>query len=193
MKAGSLFAIRWLMMAGMALMMAACAVTPPDQAPLAQGSLERSGRFAVNVEDTLDRRESVQGNFLWRDTRDGLTLQLMNPFGSILAEVRVVPGQAMLTRSDGSREYAEHADELIAQVLHSPVPVAGLRDWLRGRVDRERATSVTSTGQDAVSSFIQDGWRVSLSRYDNQGPTLLQLNRQDGSRNIRIRLAIDAG
>ncbi len=172
--------------------MAACAVAPRDQAPQTQGSLERTGRFAVNVEDTLDRRESVQGSFLWRDTRDGLTLQLMNPFGSILAEVQVRPGQAVLTRSDGSREFAEHADELVAQVLHSPVPVAGLRDWLQGRVDRERATSVNDTGQGSVSSFVQDGWRVSLSRYDSLGPTLLQLNRQDGSRRIRIRLAIDA-
>src|SRR5690606_13202368 len=119
--------------------------------------------------------------------------QLMNPFGSILAEVRVRPGQAVLTRSDGSREYAEQADDLVARVLNSPVPVAGLQDWLRGRVDRGRATAVVSNDQGAVSNFVQDGWKVSLSRYDALGPTLLQLNRQDGSRSIRIRLAIDAG
>lgn len=174
------------------LVLAACAAPVKDSVHSAQGTYERTGRFAVNVDDVPDHRESVQGGFVWRDAGDILTLQLVNPFGSTLAEVRVSPGRAELTRSDGSREYAEHPDDLVAQVLHSPVPVAGLRQWLRGRVDRDRANSVVANDQGVVSGFEQDGWRVGLSRYDEQGPTLLQLNRRDGSRNIRIRLAIDA-
>jgi outer membrane lipoprotein LolB len=174
------------------LMLAACAAPLKDGAGTARGVYERTGRFAVNVEDAPEHRESVQGGFVWRDAANLLTLQLVNPFGSTLAEVRVGPGRAELIRGDGSRDYAEHPDDLVAQVLHSPVPVAGLRHWLRGRVDRERATAVVENAQSVVSSFEQDGWRVGLSRYDDQGPTLLQLSRRDGSRNIRIRLAVDA-
>jgi outer membrane lipoprotein LolB len=42
-----------------------------------------------------------------------------------------------------------------------------------------------------VAGFAQDGWRVRLSRYDAQGPALLQLNRNDSNRSISARMVID--
>ncbi|XOT98020.1 lipoprotein localization factor LolB, partial [Alcaligenes pakistanensis] len=39
--------------------------------------------------------------------------------------------------------------------------------------------------------FEQSGWRVTLSRYDEQGPRLLQLNRHEASRSISVRLVVD--
>ncbi|MGB3288361.1 MAG: lipoprotein insertase outer membrane protein LolB [Burkholderiaceae bacterium] len=45
--------------------------------------------------------------------------------------------------------------------------------------------------QGQISRFSQDGWRVQLSRYDSQGPALLQMNRNDPERRINVRLVID--
>src|SRR3546814_9254470 len=75
------------------------------------------------------------------DTGNALTLDLTNPLGNTLARVSVLPGLATLTRSNGEREQAAHPDALVEQVLGSPMPVAGLRDWLQGRVRSEEHTS----------------------------------------------------
>src|SRR5690606_23478091 len=113
------------------------------------------------------------------------------PLGSTLARVEVSPGQAVLTRSDGSLERAAHPDALVELVLGSPMPVAGLRDWLRGETGSDPADNLKKNDAGQIVSFSQSGWRVQLSRYDGQGPRLLQLNRNDSNRDISLRLVVD--
>src|SRR3546814_10947988 len=67
-----------------------------------------------------------------------MELDLANPLGSTLARVEVTPAGATLFRSDGTTQQARTADALVAQVLGSPIPVEGLRDWLRGRTGSQR-------------------------------------------------------
>src|SRR5690606_3888119 len=97
-----------------------------------------------------------------------------------------------LTRSNGEREQAEHPDALVELVLGSPMPVAGLRDWLRGRTGDAPVQGLEKNDSGQIAAFSQDGWRVQLSRYDNLGPRLLQLHRNDASRDISLRLVIDS-
>lgn len=174
-----------------ALLLAACA-TPQKIGHDASGAaFERTGRFAVSVNYFGGRHEAVQGGFAWRDTGNALTLDLANPLGNTLARVEVEPGLATLTRSNGVREQAAHPDALVEQVLGSPIPVAGLRDWLRGRVAGTGVSGLQKNEQGQVGAFSQDGWRVQLSRYDAQGPALLQMNRNDPDRSISVRLVVD--
>jgi outer membrane lipoprotein LolB len=172
--------------------MAGCAtpskITSRDAGP----SFDRAGRFALSVSYFSGKQDAVQGGFAWHDTGDQLLLDLTNPLGNTLARVKVEPGRATLTRSDGSTEQAEHPDALVELVLGSPIPVAGLRDWLRGQTGNASvAQLVQKNGQ--LASFNQNGWRVQLSRYDALGPTLLQLNRNDANRTISVRLVVDGG
>jgi outer membrane lipoprotein LolB len=111
--------------------------------------------------------------------------------GSTLARIEVTASSAVVTRSDGSTETAANADALVEKVLGSPLPVSGLRDWLRGRVGRGQVQGEEKDAQGNVAGFAQDGWRVRLSRYDAQGPALLQLNRNDSNRSISARMVID--
>jgi len=156
-----------------------------------RAAFERTGRFALNVAYSNGQRDALQGGFAWLDTGQRLVLDLANPMGSTLARIEVTAGSAVVTRSDGSTEEAANADALVEKVLGSPLPVSGLRDWLRGRVGSGQAQNLEKDEQGNVAGFVQDGWRVRLSRYDAQGPALLQMNRNDSSRSISARMVID--
>ncbi|MGE8547630.1 MAG: outer membrane lipoprotein LolB [Alcaligenes sp.] len=190
---------RWPGLGALALtaLLAACAtpqkIDVPTQTGQAQAdtALSRAGRFALSVTHGNGQVEAVQGGFAWRDDGRQLILDLTNPLGNTLARVWVLPDRAILERSDGTRESASHPDALVEQVLGSPVPVAGLRDWLHGRSAAAPALQQRLDEQQHLSSFEQSGWRVGLSRYDEQGPRLLQLNRHEASRSISVRLVVD--
>lgn len=181
---------RFVLPTMLAVLIAGCAA-PGKIAPDTDTAFQRTGRFAVTVKEFSGMQDAVQGGFAWRDTGSVLTLDLANPLGSTLARVTVQDGMALLRHANGAEEYAPDADSLVEKVLGSPVPVTGLRDWLHGRTGSSAVSGVekdSATGQ--LNGFIQDGWRVRLSRYDALGPTLLQLNRNDAQRDISVRLAI---
>lgn len=172
-----------------AVVVTGCAA-PGKISPEADAAFQRTGRFAVSVTGSDGTQDAVQGGFAWLDTGRTLTLDLSNPLGSTLARIVVSDGVATLTHSNGAREYAPHADALAEKIVGSPVPVADLRDWLRGRTGGGPVQDVHEDRAGLLTGFVQNGWRVQLSRYDGSGPTLLQMNRHDAQREIRVRLAI---
>ncbi len=185
------WARRFLVLA-FALMLAACATPPAIQGQSSETAFQRSGRFAVSVDEVGGQSQAVQGGFAWYDAGHRLLLDLANPLGSTLARVEVLPGRAVLTRSDGTTQIAAHPDALVEQVVGVAVPVSDLRQWLKGRVSPTQAQAVQTDGAGSISRFDQAGWQVVLSRYDAQGPRLLQLKRTEGLRTISVRLVIDA-
>lgn len=184
-------ATAWLAAACVAVL-AGCA-TPrlPGVGGEGDGSLSRTGRFAVRVDEADGRQQAVQGGFAWRDDGRRLTLDLANPLGSTLARVEVADGAATLRRSDGSVEQAPDADSLVEQALGSPIPVSGLRDWMRGRLAAAPAAEPSRDAQGRPAAFVQGGWAVRLSRYDAAGPLLLSMERQEAGRRISVRLVAD--
>lgn len=182
---------RLVLVAVAAAVVASC-TAPGRIASDGGASFERTGRFSVSVQESTGAQDGVQGGFAWLDTGALLQLDLSNPLGSTLARVTVDKGMAMLERSNGAREYARDPDALVEKVLGSPVPVAGLRDWLQGETGKVDSDDVETDDQGRPVQFVQQGWRVKLSRYDALGPTLLQLNRNDARRSISVRLAISS-
>ena len=181
----------WFAMALLTLLLSAC-VTPGHIGGGNTNALDRTGRFALNVQHMGGKRDAIQGGFAWRDDGQQLMLDLANPLGSTLARVQVMPGQAVMTRSNGQQERASTPDALVEQVLGSPMPVAGLRDWLQGSVGQDAVSNLQKNDAGQPAAFSQNGWRVQLSRYDERGPRLLQLNRNDSQRDISLRLVIDS-
>lgn len=173
--------------------LAGCATPARIDTAAPDSVFQRTGRFAVSVQYDSGRQEAVQGGFAWLDTGRLLTLDLANPLGTTLARVQVGPGSATLTRSNGEQESAPSADALVEKVLGSPIPVAGLRYWLRGQTGQASVSDVSRSPQGQPQRFVQDGWRVELLRYDGSGPQLLRLNRNEANRSISVRLVVDAG
>jgi len=49
---------------------------------------------------------------------------------------------------------------------------------------------VQTDEQGRPTSFVQGGWRGALSRYDDEGPQMLVLERQEAARRIVLRLVV---
>lgn len=172
-------------------LVAGCASPSRIEGPDAGPSFDRTGRFALLVDRRHAEQEAVQGGFAWRDTAAGQRLDLANPLGNTLARIDLQPGRAVLTRSNGAVEQAASPDALVEQVLGSPIPVAGLRYWLQGRLAPGPAQHVEKDAEGRLFRFAQQGWRVELSRYDELGPRLLRLRRTEAARDISLRLVVD--
>ena len=153
----------------------------------------RQGRFALRAEEPNQASEAVQGSFVWRDVGGRLTLDLNNPFGSTLARVLVEPGQATMTQSNGETMRSSDPDELVQQVIGRRVPVRDMRAWMRTPLRQAPAMEqVKRDEQGRIVAFAQHGWKVELGRFDALGPRLLVLSRLEGSKQVVIRLVVDA-
>jgi len=160
-------------------------------------AFSRTGRFALTVQTPDAPPHAVQGGFAWYDDARMLRVNLTNPMGTVLAQLRVEPDRAVFVRSSVSEEIAHDPDALVARVLGRNVPVSFLRAWLRGQVSPQ-ATGVVRDDAGQVQAFMQDGWHVQLSRFDAQGPRLLRLRCGDGcgdsgatNQQVQLRLVID--
>jgi len=171
--------------------LAACALPKPAPQAAGDDAYTRVGRFALRVETTGGEQNAVQGGFAWRDDGRTQQLDLANPLGSTLARVDIDRDGAVLTRANGEQAWAANPDVLLAHTLGRPIPVASLRDWLRGHMNQAQALEVQRDGAGHPEHFVQDGWQVWLSRYDTQGPRLLRLRRQDAGQSIDVRLVVD--
>ncbi len=174
------------------LWLAGCAAPPPGSNQSGQTEFLRYGRFALKAEDFNRNPEAVQGGFTWRDTGRRFSLDLTDPMGSVIARVVVERTGATLTRANGEQIYAKTPDALMQSVLGQTVPVDGLRTWLRTiKTPLPGMSMVVMDPDGRIQIFEQSGWRVQLSRFDEQGPQLLVLTHTEGSKNIAIRLVID--
>jgi len=155
-------------------------------------AFSRTGRFALTVQTPDAPPQATQGGFAWHDDGRVLRVNLTNPVGSVLAQLRVAPERAVLVRGHEDEEAAQDPDALAARVLGRAVPVARLRTWLRAQVSLQ-ATDVEHDDQGRVSAFTQDGWRVRWSRFDAHGPRVLRLTRSDApGQHVQLRLVIDS-
>ena len=185
----------WFWLAGLVTLLSVlggCATPLPSASPVPAAGLARVGRFALKSESFGREPQAVQGGYTWRDTGPSLTLDLTNPLGSVLARVQVEPRVAVLTRSNGEVTRAPGPDALLETVLGQPMPVQGLRQWLRAmREPLPGMQGVERDEQGRITAFEQDGWRVQLSRFDDAGPRLLVMRRQEADRVISLRLVVD--
>ena len=170
-----------------------CATPPPPATETNfPGALIRNGRFAVKTESANRSPEAVQGGFSWRDSGSQLALDLTNPFGGILARLLVHSRGATLERANGELIQAASSDSLMDQAVGQPIPVQGLRLWLRTQKNPPAGMRVLEKDAEGrIVAFEQDGWSVRLSNFDSLGPRLVALTRSEGGRGIWVRLVVD--
>lgn len=171
--------------------LAACAVTPSTSVVDASTEVfNRSGRFAFSVDRTDGGRDAVQGGFQWTQDKEQLQVDLNNPMGTVLARVYVKDQSAMLQYPNGQQEFAASPDELVERLLGYALPVEGMQHWLKGQVGSAPITEL-QLDQGQPRSFMQQGWRVRLQRYDELGPRLLQMNRHQAQYQMSVRVIVD--
>ena len=130
-------------------------------------------------------KDAVQGGFQWQESPQQLQLDLSNPMGTVLARVVVAANGAALQYPNGEVVYASSPDALVEQLLGYAIPVEGMRYWLRGQ------QTEVQTELSQPSYLEENQWRVHLKRYDEQGPRLLQMYRNQAQQAISVRVVVD--
>lgn len=152
---------------------------------------ERQGRFAVHAEGHDQSTDAVQGAFHWIDNGDQLVLELRNPLGQVMGKLQVNDRGAWLQDHRASMRYASNADELAQEIFGQPIPVQGLRDWLRGASSQNARDQKYEGGH--LNQARDQGWRLTLTDYDALGPKRLFLVFQQGAQRVTVRIVIDEG
>ncbi|HLS17455.1 MAG TPA: lipoprotein insertase outer membrane protein LolB [Paenalcaligenes sp.] len=187
--------------------LAACAGIPSDRSGTAQDQkaaalaeippisaeqpFHRQGRFAVHAERMNDKPEAIQGGFSWYDNGDQLVLELRNPLGHVMAQLQVDERGAWLQEPRAGMRFGESADALAQEIFDQPIPVEGLRYWLRG-APSPQASDIGPDDQGRLEQARDQGWRITLNEYDAQGPKRLLLVFHQGGQRITVRIVIDA-
>jgi outer membrane lipoprotein LolB len=152
------------------LFLVGCASTP--QPPRAGYSA--SGRVALKLAN-----ERHYAQFDWHQLGEQSELSLSGPLGQTAAELRFSPGLATFKDANRREIQAATPDELIKEALGWPLPVAGLRWWLRGEADPASPSRISKIENGQL--LEQAGWRIESTDYRGQPslPHRLTLSRDD--------------
>ncbi len=154
----------WLLVCTALALAAGCAQQARQQQMNMSERTTWSGRLALQVQDQASQSFSagfeLQGNALNGE------LRLFTPLGSVLAQVDWAPGRARL-QSSGEVHESGSLEELLAQTLGTPIPVAALFAWLQG-------TQTTVSGWQADLSSLDSG-RLVATRYQPAPRAVLRM------------------
>ncbi len=175
----------------LAMLTTACA-TPPQksQAPVMElpASWEARGRLAVNVAD-----EAWHGTFAWRKAPERQQVDLAGPLGQGSARLVEDADGATLDLGDGHVVAGADTEMLLQRQFGWSLPLRGLRHWIGGQADPERAATPRHDAEGRLVGLEQDGWRIAFDRYrevvgDASLPHRVVLERDD----LGVRLVVDS-
>ena len=167
------------LLAGAAILVAACAAVPPQAPP--PGSFSLAGRVAVRYGD-----EAASGRLTWRHSAAADELVISTPLGQGVAEITRRDGVYTLVAANGERHSAADPERLPGEALGYALPLGGLPDWVQGRPE-PGVEAVTRYDGDRLAELRQRGWLIDYSGGDDRPPKRVRLTRGD----LDIRLVID--
>ncbi len=142
-----------------------------------------AGRLSIRVDEEMAPARSLTAGFELRGNPRAGRLDLATPLGSVLAQARWSPTSVVLATPRGETEYSD-LDALTRAALGESLPVAALFDWLHGRP----WPGAPSRPAPAGNGFIQLGWAVDLTRYDE---ALVSARRDDPLPVTTVRIKLD--
>lgn len=129
--------IRFLLLAGMAMLLVACA--PREHRPAGDWLEEREAFFREHQEWSVRGRLALsdgdQGGslgFEWIASAEHHQIHLRTMMGGRQWRLDFGPGYALLEGSDVDQLIDENPDPLVQAAVGWPVPVTLLADWIRG-------------------------------------------------------------
>ncbi|MGQ5524563.1 lipoprotein insertase outer membrane protein LolB [Chitinimonas sp. PSY-7] len=163
------------------LLVAGCASYKP--APAAPSALPNqysvSGKVAVNAAG-----KGYNARFSWSHHNQQDRVDISNPLGQVVARLEMMPDGARFFDTDGRLHLADDIESLSERELGWRLPAAGLRYWLLGLADPERAASWQE--EDGARVLLQDGWRIQYPAASVGAPDKLSLKRND----LEVRIAL---
>lgn len=182
---------------------AGCASMKPPTVPLGlemrqpYSEIDLGGRLSVKYQrDGKD--EAIHGSFLWSQHGSHTRVTLLSPLGQTLAVIDIEPGAATLTQAGQAIRRAADPNQLAAEALGWPLPVAGLRDWLQGNAIIDSGKRVQASPSRADEIITADGWRLQYPVWDTAGPGMPHPKRVDVARTtseageVALKIVIDS-
>jgi outer membrane lipoprotein LolB len=177
---------QWMTLLGLALtlLLGACTtLSVTDDSPLVFAA---EGRLSLVTRLSAAEPKQMSARFVWAETDRLTQVDLLSPFGEILARLRVGAHSSELQSKQGI-ETAANPEQLVEKYFGAPLPVTGLRYWMRGQDKAGR--------QHAPQSFEEDGWRMEytqMSLENSAWPRIIFLQRQlPQGASVEVRLVID--
>ncbi|WP_292937464.1 lipoprotein insertase outer membrane protein LolB [Noviherbaspirillum sp.] len=186
------------LLAGCASLSPPATVDRPTAARPYHAAIDFTGRLSVRYQGPRNE-EALHGSFLWSQTPASTKVSLLSPLGQTIAVIDVTPDGATLTENGQTLRSASDVDDLTAQTLGWPLPVAGLREWLQGfALDAGGRRFVATPGAPEV--MTKDGWRIRYANWQDDASSKVQyrpkridlarLTEQAGD--VSIRIVIDS-
>ncbi len=119
-----------------------------------------TGRIGVQQED-----QGWHAALRWEQLDDYYRLQVSGPAGQGAARLEGGPTGVVLRRGDGVTYQADSPEQLLETHLGWQVPLAGLRDWVRGLPAPGELSHLALDEQGRLLGGRQDGWTFVLSNY----------------------------
>ena len=196
-----------------AVLLSGCASTPSagtaaasTAAPTAAAS-RHAYRQNIAIEGRLSLRyqqnnqpQSMHGSFVWTQNGEQIDLRLLSPLGQTIAVIQIKPGIATLTQSGQPPRSAGDVDQLTAQTLGWPLPIAGLRDWLQGFAtdDSGHPFIANAPGDGGAEPIVvtRDGWHIRYVTWQtatpDSAPKRIDLDRETSQAGpVEIRIVVD--
>lgn len=181
------------------LALAGCATAPSgplSSVHVAPYSETQELRGSMSANFTRDgNRESLTGNFEWRQSAARTDITLSSQLGQTIAVIAVTPEGATLNDGKNPPRSARDINQLSREALGWPLPVAGLRDWLQGHaIGADGKPFVASPAVSSVKT--RDGWQLSYVSWQDGSmppkPKRIDVERRTGETidDISIRIVI---
>jgi outer membrane lipoprotein LolB len=175
-----------------ALLLSACTTVAPRTTETAVAGADRP--FAIDGRLSAKRgSDGASANFAWNHEPGRDRIDLVSPFGQILARVDGDANRVVLERPGGSTEsYADWSAMAIA-LLGAPVPVDDLAFWIRGAAREGGVASVERDAIGRVQVLRQEAWEIVYSYPDDAAaamPSRLVLRRPDVEP-VEVRVVVD--
>jgi len=151
---------------------------------------EIAGRIAVQTADN-----GGQADYTWKQKNlSHYDIRLQAPLGAGTTWIEARAHGVRLRSSSGDQLVDSNVDNLMHRLNGWPLPVSGLRYWVRGLPSPGSEHKITEWNDNGLPAVImQDGWRVELRKHKMVSGQLLPgklfINRQ-GEEEVDVRLII---
>lgn len=192
---------RALVLWGLTLLLAACAVTP-SRAPLStakepswrarQAALTAltewsfDGRIGVTIE-----KQGWHASVHWQQHGRDYDIRISGPLNQGVGLLHGGPSGVVLTTPDRKQTRAADAESLMYAKFGWWVPVSGLRYWLRGLPDPATRAKTTLDAHNQLTHLVQGGWDIQFTRYARVDAVSLPDRLTLRNDSMKVKLIID--
>jgi outer membrane lipoprotein LolB len=145
-----------------------------------------SGRISVT-----QREKGWHASLRWEQTPQGFSIDITNPLGQTVAQIRGDAAGVAAQTSDGRSLSAGDPDDLVEEAVGLRIPVGGLRYWVKGLPAPAKPGTLFGDGQSRLTRLEQSGWTIEYPRYVRVStldlPALIHARQDD----LEVRVVVD--